>query len=69
MGTDWRVQSAHRFVIEVPPPGAYSRSNPPKPLIYLLGDPVLAELPRGKEALKQAAIAKLTPEELAALTG
>ena len=68
MGSDGLVQSAHRFVIEVPPPGTYSRSNPPKPLVYLLGDPVLAELPPNKEALKQAAIAKLTPEELAALT-
>ena len=68
MGTNGSVRSAHRFVIEVPPPGTYSRSSPPKPLVYLLGDPVLAELPPNKEALKQAAIAKLTPEELAALT-
>lgn len=72
MGTNGSVRSAHRFVIEVPLPGSWPRSSPPKPLVYLLGDRVFAELPPNKEALKQAlkqaAIAKLTPEELAALT-
>jgi hypothetical protein len=68
MGTNGCVMQAGRTVVEVMPTGAYSRSNPPQPFLYLLGDAVHTTLPPTKEELRKAAVAKLTPEELAALT-